>query len=72
MKDTYTRKFTELEFLQNLALGPEFQFQSAHFFKKQYTLHCAIVEWMIKNTEVFVNHKLRDLVVNYNISNEDL
>ena len=27
---------------------------------------------MVKNTKVFVNHVLRDLIINYNISNEDL
>ena len=33
-KHAYTRKFTELEIFQNLALGPKFQLKSAHFFQK--------------------------------------
>ena len=72
MKDAFTEKFTESELLQKLALGPKLQAQSAHFFRKQYTCHCAIVEPMIKNTIAFVDQILKYLIVNYNISNGDL
>ena len=83
MKDAYTGKFIELDFSQNLALRPKFEVQSAHFSGKQHTLHCAIAEPFeikyhyhlsddTKHDSVFVDHVLRDLIVKYNISNEDL
>ena len=73
----------ELDSSQNLALRPKFEAQSAHFSGKQYTLHYATVELFeinyhyylsddTKHDAVFVDHVLRDLIVNCNTSNEDL
>ena len=83
MKDAYSGKFIELDFSQNLALRPKLEVQSAHFSNKQYTLHCAIATPFdrryhyhlsddTKHDGIFVDHVLRDLIANYNISNEDL
>ena len=83
MKDAYSGKFIELDFSQNLALQPKLEVKSAHFFNKQYTLHCAIATPFDrryhyhlsddnKHNGIFVDHVLRDLIANYNISNEDL
>lgn len=83
MKDTYTGKFIELDFSQNLALRPKHEVQSAHFSNRQYTLHCAIVTPFekkyhyhlsddTKHDAVFVDHVLRDLIAEYSIHDEDL
>ena len=83
MKDVCDRKFIELDFSQNLAIRPKLEVQSAHFFNKQYTLDCAIAKPFSKRYHyhlsgdnkhdgIFVYHVLRDLINNYNISNEDL
>ena len=44
LKESYSGKFIELDFYQNLSLRPKDEVQSAHFSGKQFTLHCAIVE----------------------------
>ena len=83
MKDVYDGKFIELDFWQNLAIRPILEVQSAHFCNKPYTLHCAVAKPFdkryhyhlsddTKHDGIFVNHFLRDLIINYNISNEDL
>ena len=83
MKDVYSGKYTELDFSQNLAIRPKLQVQSVYFSNTQYTLHYAIAKSFDKqyhyhlsdDTEhdgIFVDHVLRDLIVHYNISNEDL
>ena len=43
-KESYTGKFIELDFSQNLSLRPKDEVQSAHFSGRQFTLYCAIVE----------------------------
>ena len=74
MKDAYSGKFIELDFLQNLAIRPKLEVQSAHFSNKQYTLHCTIAKPFEKNDTIttcvttpnnviFVDHVLRDLWV---------
>ena len=83
MKDVFDGKFIELDFSQNLAILPKLEVQSAHFFNKQYTLHCAIAKTFDKRYHchlshdrkhdgIFSDHVLRDLIINYNISNEAL
>ena len=73
--DTFARK--KFYFSQNLALRQKFEFQSAHFSGKYYTLHCAITQPFeikyhyhlsdyIKHGGVFIDHMLRDLIVSYN------
>ena len=58
MKGAYAGKFTKLEFLKNLTLGPKFYLQSVYIdiYFSQKTIYCAIVELMIKNAIVFVDH----------------
>ena len=83
MKDVYNRKFIELEFSQNLAIRPMLEVQSAHFSNKQYTLNSAIAKPFdkryhyhlsddTKHDSIFVDHVLRDLIINYNMSNNYL
>ena len=54
MEDTYSGKFIELDFLQNLAIRSKLEVQSAYFFNKQYTLHCAIAKPFKSNTTAWV------------------
>ena len=79
----YSEKYIELDFSQNLSIRPKLEVQSAHFSNKQYTLHCAIAKPFDKQYHyhlskdnkhdgIFVDHVLRDLIVHYNFSNEDL
>ena len=42
LKEGFSGKYIELDFLENLALRPKNKAQSAHFSGKQHTLHCAI------------------------------
>ena len=83
MKHAYSEKYTELDFSQNHAIRLKLEVQSFHFSNKQYTLHCAIAKPFdkqyhyrlsdnIKHDNIFVDHVLRDLIIHYNISNEDL
>ena len=83
MKETYTGKFVELDYSQNLSLRPKDEVQSAHFSGRQFTLHCAIVEPTeiryhyhlsddTKHDAIFVDHVLRDIIEKYGIKNEDL
>ena len=82
MKDAYSGKYIELDFSQNLAIRPKLKVQSAHFSNKQYILHCAIAKPFDKQYHyhlsddikhsIFVDHDLRDLIIHYNISKEDL
>ena len=44
MKKNYSGEFIELNLFQNLSLRAKDEVQSAHFSRKQFTLHCAIVE----------------------------
>ena len=57
--------------------------QSAHFSRRQFTLHCTIVEqtemhyhqhlsYVTKHDGVFVDHVLRDIIEKYDIKTEDL
>ena len=83
LKDSYTGKFMELEFSQNLSLRPKDEVQSTYFCGKQFTLHCAIVEPAdyryhyhitgdTKHDPIFVDQVIRDIITHYNIRNEDL
>ena len=62
---------------------PDYEVQSAHFSEKQYTLHCAIAEPFdtryhyhlsddTKHDPFYVDQVLRDIIIKYNIKNEDL
>ena len=44
LKESYSGKFIELDFSQNLSFRPKDEVQSTHFSGKQFTLHCAIAE----------------------------
>ena len=69
---------------QNLALRPKDEVQSAHFSGKQFTLHCAIVDPVdgsrynfqlsddTTHDPEFVDHVLRDLIIRYDIRDQDL
>ena len=57
--------------------------QSAHFSGKQFTLHCSIVDSVhtryhfhlsddATHDPVFVDHVLRDIIIKYDIRNQDL
>ena len=70
-------------FHKTLPYGRSLRFQSAHFSNKQHTLHCTIAKPFVKqyiynlsndtkHDSIFVDHVLRDLIIHYNISNEDL
>ena len=80
---TVEKKYTELDFSQNLVMRPKFKVQSAHFSNKQYPRHCTIVKPFdkqynyhlsddTKQDGIFVDHVLRDLIIHSNNSNEDL
>ena len=82
-KVPYSEKYIELDFSQNLHIRPKLEVQSARFSNKQHTLHCAIAKPFDKQYHyhlsddnkhdgIFVDHVLRDLIIHYNVSNEDL
>ena len=79
----YKGKFVELDFSENLALRPKHEVQSAHFSGRQHSLHCSIVQPGeikyhyhlsndTKHDPVFVDEVLRDIIMMYYISNEDI
>ena len=83
MKKSYSGKFIELGFSQNLSLRPKDEVQSAHFSGKHFMLPCAIVEPVenqyhyhlsndSKHDGIFVDQVLRDMISVYEIQNEDL
>lgn len=83
LKESYTGKYIELDFSQNLAPRPKDEVQSAHFSGKQFTLHCSIVEPApyryhyhlsddTKHDPMFVDTVIRDLIEKYNIEKEDV
>ena len=83
MKEGYNGKYIDLDFSQNLALRPMDEVQSAHFSGKQFTLHFSVVDpvhsrcyFHISNdathNPVFVDHVLRDIIIKYDIRNQDL
>ena len=78
LKESYSGKFVELDFSQNLSLRPKDAVQSAHFSGKQFTLHCAVVEPVqyryhyhisddTKHDPFFVDFVVRDIIAKYNI-----
>ena len=82
MKETYTGKFPELDFSQNISLRPKDEVQSTHFSGRQFTLYCAIFDPSemryhyhlsddTKQDAVFVDHVLHDIIARYSIKNED-
>ena len=82
LKESYSSKFIELGFSQNLSLRPKDEVQSAHFSGKQFILHCAIVEpvqyryhyHISDNTKYdpfFVDYVVRHIMAKYNIKDED-
>ena len=83
LKESYTGKFIELDFSQNLSLRPKDEVQSAHFSRRQFTLYCAIVEpgdyryhYHISNDTkhdpIFFDQVIRDVITKYNIRNKNL
>ena len=82
LKESYSGKFIELDFSQNLSLRPKDEVQSSHLSGKQFTLHCAIVEpdqyryhYHIsddtKHDRFFVDYVVRDIIARYKITDED-
>ena len=82
MRDGYQGKYIELDFSQHLALRPKHEVLSAHFSGKQFTLHCVIVEPFqtryhyhlsddTKHDGIFVDQVLRDIILKYDIHDED-
>ena len=82
LKESYSGKFIELDFSQNLSLRPKDEVQSAHFSGKQFTLHSAIVEPVqyryhyhisddTKHDPSFVDYVVQDIIAKYNIKDED-
>ena len=81
MREAYSGKYIELDFSQNLALWPQDEVQSANFSGKQFTLHCSIVDLVhtqyhlssgTTHDPVLVYHVLRDIIIKYDIRNQDL
>ena len=81
MEEAYNGKYIELYFSQHLALQPKDEVQSAHFSGKQFTLHYSIVDPIhsryhlsddTTHDPVFVDHVLRDIIIKYDIRNQDL
>lgn len=73
----------EPDFSQNLVLRPRDEVQLAHFFRKQFTLHCAIVDPVksryyfhlsddTNHNGIFVDQVIRDVIDTNDIKNEDL
>ena len=82
MKKTYTRKFSELDFSQDISLRPKDEVQSAHFSGRQFIFHCVIFDPSemryhyhlsddTKHDAVFVDHVLHDTIARYGIKSED-
>ena len=83
LKESYTGKFIELDFSQNLSRTPKDQVQSAHSSGRHFTLYCAIIEPAdyryhyhisndTKHDPIFVDQVIRDVITKYNTRNEDL
>ena len=83
LNDGFNEKYTELDFSKNLALWLKHKVQSAHFSRKQHSLHCAIFRPgdtnfhyhqsdNTKHDPVLVDEVPRDLIRHYNINNEDV
>ena len=83
MKEACDGMYIELHFSQNLALRPKDEVQSAHFSRKQFTLHCSILDPVgyryhfhlsddTTHDPVFVDQVLRELIRKYDIKNQDL
>ena len=83
IRESFLGKYIELDFSENLALKPKHEVQDAHFFGKQYSLHCLIVEpgenkcvyHLSDDTNhdpVFVKEVLRDIFKRWNIKDETI
>ena len=81
IREAFTEKYTELGFSENLALKPKFEVQDAHFSRKQYSLHCAIVKpgenkyvyhlsGDTNHDPVFVHEVLENIFQQWDIKNE--
>ena len=44
IQESFSGKYIELRFSENLALKPKYEVQDVHFSRKQHSLHCSIVE----------------------------
>ena len=83
IRESFSGKYIELDFSENLALKPKHEVQDAHFSGKQYSLHCSIVEpgenkyvyHLSDDTNhdpVFVNEDLEDIFKRWNIKDETI
>ena len=81
IRESFSGKYIELDFSENLALNPKHEVQDAHFSGKHYSLHCSIVEpgenkyvyHLSDDTNddpVFVNEVLEDIFKRWNIKDE--
>ena len=83
IRGSFSGKFVELDFSENLALKPKHEVQDAHFSGKQYSLHCSIVKpaenknlhHLSDDTNhypLFLNEVLEDLFKRWNIKDETI
>ena len=83
MKEAYNGKYIELDFSQNIALRAKDEVHSAHFSGKQFTFRSVIVDpvgsWYhfhlsddTIHDAVFLDHVLHDIIIKYDIRNQDL
>ena len=83
IRESFSGKYTELNFSENLALKPKHEVHDAWFSGKHYSLHCSIVEpgenkyvyHLSDNTNhdsTFVNEVLEDIFKRCNIKDESI
>ena len=83
IRESFSGKYIELYFSENLALNPKHKVWDAHFSGKQYSLHCSIVEpgenkhvyCLSDDTNhdpVFVNEVLEDIFKCWHITDETI
>ena len=44
IKESFQGTYIGLDFSENISIKPKFEVQEAHFYGKQFTLHCSIFE----------------------------
>ena len=83
IRESFSGKYIELDFSENLALKPKHEVQDTHFPGKLYSLHCSIVEPGEKkyvyhlsddtnHDPTFVNEVLEDIFKRWNIKDETI